>query len=146
MKSWDQFFIDLAYLWAERSKDPNKKVGAVVADEEHHLLGCGYNGFPHGVEDNEMWLSDRELKNKLMIHAEDNAVRDAERKNSGEFTCTLYVNEPVCVQCAMRIIRSDMFVRVVQPSLDETSNWYRDCMLAVNMLNLAGISVENYDA
>ncbi|KAG2424706.1 hypothetical protein HXX76_014282 [Chlamydomonas incerta] len=52
--SWDDYFMALAFLSAERSKDPNKQVGAVIVNAEHVILGIGYNGFPRGCCDSDL--------------------------------------------------------------------------------------------
>lgn len=42
--SWDEYFMGLAHLSAMRSKDPSTQVGAVIVDQEHKVVGIGYNG------------------------------------------------------------------------------------------------------
>jgi hypothetical protein len=37
--SWDDYFMTVAFLSSQRSKDPNKQVGAVIASEENLILG-----------------------------------------------------------------------------------------------------------
>eukprot|EP00198_Chlamydomonas_reinhardtii_P014302 XP_001703639.1 predicted protein [Chlamydomonas reinhardtii] len=44
----------LAFLSAERSKDPNKQVGAVIVNADNVILGIGYNGFPRGCCDSDL--------------------------------------------------------------------------------------------
>ena len=36
--SWDDYFMTVAFLSSQRSKDPNKQVGAVIASEENLIL------------------------------------------------------------------------------------------------------------
>jgi deoxycytidylate deaminase len=43
---WDDYFMCLAFLSAQRSKDPSKQVGAVIVGPNKVVLGIGYNGFP----------------------------------------------------------------------------------------------------
>jgi hypothetical protein len=38
--SWDDYFMTVAFLSSQRSKDPNKQVGAVIASEENLILGA----------------------------------------------------------------------------------------------------------
>ena len=42
--SWDQYFMGIALLSAERSKDPNTQVGACIVDADNKILSVGYNG------------------------------------------------------------------------------------------------------
>ena len=52
--SWDQYFMGIALLSAERSKDPNTQVGACIVDADNKILSVGYNGMPSGCKDDEM--------------------------------------------------------------------------------------------
>ena len=56
--SWDQCFMGIALLSAERSKDPSTQVGACIVDDNNRILSEGYNGMPAGCEDDIMpWVS-----------------------------------------------------------------------------------------
>uniref|UniRef100_A0A453FKW5 dCMP deaminase n=1 Tax=Aegilops tauschii subsp. strangulata TaxID=200361 RepID=A0A453FKW5_AEGTS len=37
--SWDDYFMAIAFLSAERSKDPNRQVGACLVSQEGIILG-----------------------------------------------------------------------------------------------------------
>ena len=39
--SWDETFMRLARVYAERSKDPGTQVGAVIAGADHRQLSAG---------------------------------------------------------------------------------------------------------
>ncbi|CAA0836133.1 Cytidine/deoxycytidylate deaminase family protein [Striga hermonthica] len=52
--SWDDYFMAIAFLSAERSKDPNRQVGACLVSENGIILGIGYNGFPRGCSDDKL--------------------------------------------------------------------------------------------
>ena len=49
--SWDEYFMGIAFLSAQRSKDPNTQVGACIVDANKCIIGIGYNGFPRGCSD-----------------------------------------------------------------------------------------------
>jgi deoxycytidylate deaminase len=49
--SWDEYFMGVAFLSAQRSKDPNTQVGACIVDQDRCIIGIGYNGFPRGCSD-----------------------------------------------------------------------------------------------
>ena len=51
--NWDDYFMGLAILSAQRSKDPNSQVGACIVDGNNKIVGIGYNGFPIGCSDDE---------------------------------------------------------------------------------------------
>ncbi|SEG42110.1 aspartate kinase, partial [Eubacterium ruminantium] len=76
--SWDQYFMGIAMLSAERSKDPNTQVGACIVGPDNRILSVGYNGMPQGCEDDDMpWGRDGaalESKYMFVCHAELNAI------------------------------------------------------------------------
>lgn len=39
--SWDETFMQLARVYAQRSKDPGTQVGAVIAGADHRQLSAG---------------------------------------------------------------------------------------------------------
>jgi dCMP deaminase len=69
---WDEYALNIAYEVAKRSKDPWRKVGAVILRRDNSIAAVGYNGFPAGVF--EDW-SDRDRRRSLVVHAEQNALR-----------------------------------------------------------------------
>ena len=49
--SWDEYFMGIALLSAQRSKDSNTQVGACIVNQEHKIVSVGYNGMPTGCND-----------------------------------------------------------------------------------------------
>ena len=72
---WDRYFLDLALLNAQMSKDPSTKVGAVIVGPDREVRSMGFNGFPRGIADTRERLECREVKLDLVVHAEMNAER-----------------------------------------------------------------------
>tara|TARA_R110000851_G_scaffold104499_1_gene222203 strand:- start:360 stop:611 length:252 start_codon:yes stop_codon:yes gene_type:complete len=71
---WMKRFMDMAVHVSEWSKDPSRKIGAVIVDPNtRQILSLGYNGFPQGIEDDAR-LNDKAVKRKLVVHAEMNAT------------------------------------------------------------------------
>ena len=57
--SWDEYFMGVALLSAQRSKDPGTQVGACIVGQDNKILSMGYNGMPIGCSDDEMpWERD----------------------------------------------------------------------------------------
>ena len=57
--SWDQYFMGIAILSAQRSKDPHTQVGACIVSPDKKILSMGYNGMPIGCDDDQMpWTND----------------------------------------------------------------------------------------
>ena len=107
-EKWDRKYLALAKHISTWSHDPSTKVGAVLVNYEQHLEFVGYNGFPRGVEDLPERYEDRELKYKLVVHAEVNAILKAGQLAKGS---TLYVYPsfslpPICDSCAKLAIQS----------------------------------------
>ena len=106
--SWDEYFMGVALLAAERSKDPSTQVGACIVDSEKRILSTGYNGFPHGCSDDDFpWNRDESLgetKYPFVVHAELNAILNASGKSLAG--STLYVGLFPCNECAKAIIQS----------------------------------------
>ena len=106
--SWDEYFMGVALLASERSKDPSTRVGACIVDEEKRILSTGYNGFPKGCSDDEFpWNRDEEkgeTKYQFVVHAELNAILNASGKRLAG--SVLYVGLFPCNECAKAIIQS----------------------------------------
>ena len=106
--SWDEYFMGVALLAANRSKDPNTQVGACIVDNDNRILSTGYNGFPQGCSDDDFpWNRDEKLgetKYQFVVHAELNAVLNARGKTLGG--AKLYVGLFPCNECAKAIIQS----------------------------------------
>ena len=108
---WDDYFMSVAFLSAQRSKDPNKQVGAVIVGPDRVIMGVGYNGFPRGCSDSDLpWAKKSangdpmETKYAYVCHAEMNAIMN---KNSQSLHgATLYVTMYPCNECAKLIIQS----------------------------------------
>ncbi len=100
---WHKRFLKLAEFIATWSKDPSSKIGAVIVDKNRRIISAGYNGFPMGVDDDSR-LHDRQIKYKIVLHAEENAIMFAKRDLTD---CSLYVSGlPPCSHCASLIIQS----------------------------------------
>ena len=106
--SWDEYFMGVALLAAQRSKDPNTQVGACIVDDGNRILSTGYNGFPHGCSDDDFpWNRDESLgetKYQFVVHAELNAILNASEKNL--YGSRVYVALFPCNECAKAIIQS----------------------------------------
>ena len=106
--SWDGYFMGIALLSAQRSKDSNTQVGACIVSEENKILSVGYNGMPIGCSDDEMpWGKEGEAldtKYPYVCHAELNAILNY---NGGSLKgAKLYTTLFPCYECAKAIIQS----------------------------------------
>ncbi|XP_074655156.1 deoxycytidylate deaminase-like [Tubulanus polymorphus] len=107
--TWEEYFMAVAFLSAQRSKDPNTQVGACIVNDENKIVGIGYNGMPLGCPDDEMPWARRadsilDTKKLFVCHAEMNAILN---KNSSSVQgCRIYVALFPCNECAKLIIQS----------------------------------------
>eukprot|EP00873_Tetraselmis_striata_P027383 jgi/Tetstr1/447647/TSEL_035006.t1 len=108
---WEEYFMSVAVLSAQRSKDPNKQVGACIVSKDKIILGIGYNGFPRGCPDDKLsWAKKSESGNPLatkypyVCHAEMNAIMN---KNSASVSgSSMYVTMFPCNECAKLMIQA----------------------------------------
>ncbi|XP_036156179.1 deoxycytidylate deaminase isoform X4 [Myotis myotis] len=129
---WPEYFMAVAFLSAQRSKDPNSQVGACIVNAENKIVGIGYNGMPNGCSDDLLpWRRTAERKldtkypydqwkkypwvrigkkdsiwppHRAVCHAELNAIMN---KNSADVKgCTIYVALFPCNECAKLIIQA----------------------------------------
>ena len=104
---WETYFMGLALLSSQRSKDPNTQVGACIVSEDNKILSMGYNGFPNGCSDDEFpWEREGEAidsKYMYVCHSELNAILNSKCDLKG---ATIYVTLFPCNECTKAIIQS----------------------------------------
>jgi len=140
-EKWDLRFLELAKFISAWSKDPSTKVGAVIVDAKRRIVGVGYNGFAPKVHDTEERYHNRELKYKLICHAERNAILSA---NKSCENCTLYTwpFQP-CATCTGMIIFSGI-KRCVAPKASQEHNerWQYEFEISKTMMKEAEIKLD----
>jgi dCMP deaminase len=141
--SWDQYFMGVSLLSAQRSKDPNTQVGACIVDPDNKVIGIGYNGLPKGCSDDEFpWEREgayADTKYAYISHAELNAILNS--SNNTLKGSSIYVSLFPCNECAKAIIQSG--IREVVYMSDK----YKDTDIikaSKRLLNTAGITLRNY--
>ena len=143
--SWDEYFMQMAELTAQRSTCLRRKVGAVIVKDKH-IIATGYNGAPRGLRH----CGDLGgcLRQKLgipsgtkheicyAIHAEQNAIIQAAKLGISIDGATLYCTHYPCTICAKMIVNSGI-KRVVflHPYPDDFSG---------TILSEGGVLVEQY--
>lgn len=137
---WDLRFLDLAKLVSSWSKDPSTKVGAVIVDGDKRVVSIGYNGFPIGINDDDDKLNNRELKYKMIIHAECNALMFANTNLVG-YTIYTYPFMP-CPKCASMIVQSGI-ARVVSYE-NKISRWEDDFKISRELFHQSKIECLEY--
>jgi dCMP deaminase len=137
------------------SKDPNTQVGAVIIGPDMETRSTGFNGFPRGIADTAERLADRELKNRLMVHAERNAICNAARIGTALKGCTLYLLATddtggvwggcPCTACTIEVIQAGIIEVVSLPFKTAPSRWADDIKFAHSLLSEAGVRYREVD-
>lgn len=140
--SWDECFMRMAHLIAERSKDPSTQAGGVIADKNNVVIGLGYNGFPRGVDaDVFPWEREGELhetKYAYICHAEENAVYNSNMQPHG---CKIYCTLFPCNECAKTLIQNGIVEIIFE------SDKYHDLPAYIasrRMLDAANVKYRQY--
>ena len=132
---WQQRWLRLAQHVAAWSKDPSTQVGAVIA-KDSQFISMGFNGFPQGIADDGR-LEQPEIKHKIVIHAEENALAFAQQTVR---EATLFVS-PLhpCPRCASKIIQAEIS-EVIFLSPQEKHREAYDYKFVMSLFGEAGIS------
>jgi dCMP deaminase len=139
---WDEVFMQICRVIANRSKDPSTQVGACIVNKKNVVIGLGYNGFPRGCGDSDFpWEREGtfcDTKYAYVVHAEENAILNSSTSTEGaKLYCTLFP----CNECAKVIIQkgiSEIFYE---------NDKYHDadsCISSRKMLDSAGVKYSQY--
>ena len=142
--TWDEYFMGLALLSAERSKDPNSQVGACIVNSENKIVSVGYNGAPIGYDDDKDMTWEREgsfldTKYAYVCHSELNAILNSNTPVKG---CKLYVTLFPCNECAKVIIQSGIKEFVY---LSDKYDGTEGNIAAKKMFDACGIKYTKYE-
>lgn len=143
--TWDEYFMAVAFLSAQRSKDPYKPVGACIVDEANRVIGIGYNGFPRGCDDDALPWNTANDNNWLhspspyVCHAEVNAILN---KCSDATGARLYVPHFPCNDCAKVIVQSGIKEVIFINDLETNEDTYRASRI---LLTMAGVVMRKYE-
>ncbi|MFZ5518384.1 MAG: deaminase [Candidatus Zhuqueibacterota bacterium] len=141
--SWDDYFMKMAFLVAERSTCLRHHVGAIIV-KNRHVVTTGYNGAARKTND---CLKLGCLRNKLnipsgerheicrAIHAEQNAIIQAGVHGVTIKGGTLYCTHSPCIICAKMIVNSG--IRKVVTCGDYPDNFN----MVVQLFDEAGVTL-----
>ncbi len=136
-EKWDKRFLELAKHIASWSKDPSTQTGAVIVDHKRRIVSVGYNGLAQGVEDLAERLDNREIKYKMFLHCERNAILFAARPLDN---CTIYTWPFMsCAACAAMVIQAGI-TREVAP-YSKNPRWVEEFELATQQFKEAGVEL-----
>ncbi len=140
-QKWDKRFVESARFFSTWSKDPSTQTGAVIVDPSRRIVSVGYNGLAQGVEDLPERYNNRDIKYKIIVHCERNALLFASKSVQD---CTLYTWPFMsCSTCASMVIQAGI-KRCVAPFSDNP-RWKDDFELSTQMFKEAGVQVDLLD-
>ncbi len=115
--SWDDYFMEIAYVVAKRSTCLRRKVGAVLVSGRR-ILATGYNGPPQGLKHCDELGGCYRAKLGIpsgqrqeicrAVHAEQNAIIQAAVHGVALHNVTLYSTTQPCVTCAKMLINANV--------------------------------------
>lgn len=129
--NWDEYFMRIALLTANRATCIRRKVGAVIV-KDNRIIATGYNGAPKGIRHctdiNEC------LREKLNIpsgknaelciasHAENNAIIQCALSGTSPNGATIYVTTSPCSMCLKTLINAGIKrIVTLEPYPDDLS-------------------------
>lgn len=139
--TWHQYFMEMAYLVAQRSTCLRRKVGAIIV-KNNQVISTGYNGAPkHIPHCSVQGCLRRELnvpsgeRHELCrgVHAEQNAIIQAAINGTSTKEAELYCTNQPCSICSKMLINAEIItIYIAEPYQDK---------LAQKMLDEAGINM-----
>ena len=144
--TWDEYFMQMAELTAQRSTCLRRHVGAVIVKDKH-IVATGYNGAPRGIAhcDEKGGCLRQKMgvpsgqRHELCraLHAEQNAIIQAATLGQSIENATIYITHQPCVICAKMIINAGIKRIVVKEGYPDE--------LSVEILDEAGLKIVMLD-
>lgn len=140
--SWDECFMKIARVMAERSKDPHTQAGATIVNQDHIIVGTGYNGLPRGLKNEDFPWDQKgdflDVKYTYLSHAEENAIFNS---NGPVKDCKLYCTLFPCHDDTKSIIQNGI-VEIIYESdkYHDEPSW----IASRRMLDAAGVTYRQY--
>ncbi len=143
IETFDELFMNEAYLYASKSKDPSTQVGAVIVRDKVSIMR-GYNGPLRGVDDTNPKLFEKPYKTFAMEHAERNAIYNCASEGISCKDCTMYITWSPCHECAKAIIQSGIKKIVIHADAPIHSNpiTKQNQDIGLEFLNDCGIKIQ----
>lgn len=105
---WIDYYLGLAFLISQRSKDSQTQHGCIITTKQHVPLGFGYNSFPRKMQDDTL-PNTRPDKYLWMIHSERNALNNCMiSPHVIPDGCVAYITGQPCHNCAMDLYQNNV--------------------------------------
>jgi len=149
--NWDETWMAVAQIIAQRSLCGRAKIGAVIVDQHDRIVAVGYNGppagFDHGTQQCHAWCNRMQdgptaatltsYEDCPSLHAEINAlsVCDRSMREGG----IIYVTGVICFTCAKAVANSGLTAVVMR---DDGEAVYRAPGRTITFLERCGLDVQ----
>jgi dCMP deaminase len=150
--TWDEYFFNIVYQVALKSKDRSSKIGCVVVGPNNEIRSTGYNGFPRKINDDIDERHERPVKYIWTEHAERNAIYAAARVGVSLDGCAMYQSWHPCSECSRAIIQSGIKEIIIDnrninplKKNNISSRYEHDMVFSSEMLKEASISVRYWN-
>lgn len=140
---FDELFMNEAYLYANKSKDPSTQVGAVIVRDKVSIMR-GYNGPMRGADDSDPNLFVEPYKKYAMVHAERNAFYNCARHGVSTLECSMYLTFAPCHECAQAIVQCGINRVVIHADapVHHSQSWQESIAIGMDFMHTAGIEIE----
>lgn len=106
-KSWEEYFMDLAFMVSTRSTCDRAFVGCVLVNQDNRIISTGYNGSLSGNPHcDEIGHTMRDGHCIATLHAEMNALLYCAKEGISVKDSTCYVTHFPCLNCTKALIQA----------------------------------------
>lgn len=141
VKSWDEYFMDIADVVATRSKDRSTKLGCVIVGPGNEIRSTGYNSFPRGIDDNVQCRHERPEKYLWTEHAERNAIYAAAKVGTPLDGCRIYLPWFPCMDCARALVQVGIVEVIGMRKAGTAARWSAEFERSEILFAEAGVTV-----
>lgn len=139
-------FKDIAAAVAALSKNPKRKIGAVILSPDLSIVATGYNGVARGVVDLPPRYEEP-LKTDFMVHAELNAICNAARTGAKTDGCSMLITGLMpCARCANAIVQAGIRAVYYPEPVACEQKWATSFCYSRTILTEGGVAIEVYRA
>lgn len=106
-RRWD-YFLEIAQVTAKRATCPRLSVGAVLVNQNYHILSTGYNGAPRGAPHchSAGCSVNDDFHCTRAVHAEANALIQAAFNGIRTKNTILFCTHAPCYMCMKLIVNA----------------------------------------
>lgn len=108
MISYDEYFMKIAKITAEKSPCERLQVGCVLV-KHNRIVSQGFNGFLAGCPHTSIVRDNHE---QAVVHAEQNAIAYCARRGTSCDKCTAYITHYPCIICC-RILLAAGITKII---------------------------------